>query len=162
MWVAGGMVTGVTGGSPERGIVASFSYSYFFLFLLRMRLRCLSQVNYDRLCQAVLGTHSVAVPEELQETEPSFEYCCTVAKGPLDRLPRSHARTCQGHCPGSRNPFTGGLTISPIISQSPIDQGDDDVSDLVEIPSESDVLFVENETPPCELDRNPQQNGKQH
>ena len=103
-----------------------------------------------------MGTHSIAIPEELQETETSFQHCGSITKRALNRLPSAHAFIGQGHGPGPRDPFTRGLAVSPIISQSEVDHGDHDVPGLMEVELHVDDLFVQNEMPPSPLDRRPQ------
>ena len=108
-----------------------------------------------------MRTLTIRVPQELQKADAAFENGGTVAEGALCGLPSAEALACEGHGPGSRYPLARSLAVADIVGEAPVQDHDGDVSRLMEIPVEMDMLLVKQIAAPGEFGRSPDQDGDQ-
>jgi len=119
-------------------------------------------VNHDGFSQAVLSAHAVRAPEVLEKTEAALEQRGSVTEGAFDGLPESHARTDEGDGARARGPFSGSLPVAEVIEDAEIQERDDYVTKLVEVPAESNFFFMKDEVSPDKFERDPDCDGEQN
>lgn len=104
-WISGWLVEGPkeAGGSDSgevwrsessggSGVVAGTCLAWIQRQLVGLLL---SNVDHDCLSQAILGTHPISIPEELQEPQTQLQHRSAIAQSAFNGLPEAHAVACK-------------------------------------------------------------------
>lgn len=118
-------------------------------------------IDDDGFREAILGAHAVLAPEELQEAEAALKNGGTIAKGAFDGLPEAQAWVREGDSAGAGDPFAGRPPVAEVIEQPEVEEHDDEVAALMEIPNDMEGLFVKDLDAPQDLDRSPEEDGEE-
>jgi hypothetical protein len=99
-------------------------------------------VDDNGLGEAILRAHAVLAPEELQKAEATFEDSGAVAEGALDGLPESETTVLERDGAGPSDPLARRAAVAQEVGKTEVEEQEDEISGLVKIPDEVDVLLV--------------------
>ena len=124
---------------------------------MRGRLRrSFALVDHDGFGEAVLRAHSILAPEKLQEAEAAFEHGGAIAQRSFDRLPKSEAMLRERNGARARYPFAGRAAVADVVGEAEVEQKENEIACLVEIPDDVDLLLVEDFDAPENLHGRPE------
>jgi hypothetical protein len=113
-------------------------------------------VDDDGFSEAILRAHAVVAPEELQEAEAAFEHRRAITERSFDRLPEAEARMRERNGARARDPLTRRATVADEVGETEIEEEEEEIAGLVEVPYEVNVLFVEHFDTPEDLRGSPE------
>lgn len=143
------------GGNDSPNLIDSHGSCFLFCDW-HLVSRTLSHINEDRFCEAVLGAHSVLIPEKLDEAESTFKNCGAISESPFDGLPERNALAGKREDACSGKHLAGRTSVGQVIECRPIKKHDDNVAEFMEIPLEIDLRLMKQIATPGGFQRNPE------